>query len=82
MVTKSSGIIIKGFLVVNAAGEVRTVRKTPRLRFDEVAFAFEVKIPTTWGKVQAAKIHLDMPEPPEATVRVTEEILHEAEEGE
>lgn len=67
--------VVKGFLIVNAAGGVKVNKKANRLGFDEVAFAFEVVIPTTWGKVQAAKIKLEMPEPPEATVTIADNIV-------
>lgn len=60
----------KGFLVVRADGDMRVLRGKPRLRLDEVAFPVTVTIPTTWGKVQAASIDVQMPEPPEARVAI------------
>lgn len=69
---------ITGYLVASAAGDLRTVKTTPRLRMDEVAFPITVHIPITWGRVQATSIEVTMPEPPEATVLVEGPLLEEA----
>lgn len=63
---------IKGFLVVDARGEMRVIKRRPNLAFDEVAFPVTVTIPITWGTIQPTSIEVTMPEPPEALVRVGE----------
>lgn len=68
---------ITGYLVATAGGELRTVKTTPRLRIDEVAFPITVHIPITWGRVQKTSIEVTMPEPPEATVLVEGPLLDE-----
>lgn len=68
---------IEGYLVVDASGEMRAVKRQPRLNFTEVAFPIRVTIPITWGKIQSPAITLDMPEPPEAIVSYTEALLPE-----
>lgn len=47
-------------------------KRRPTLAMNEVAFLVTVTIPTTWGKVQAARLELTMPEPPAALVRAAE----------
>lgn len=68
---------VQGFLIVRADGDIRAVKRRPRLGFDEVAFPVTVTIPITWGQIQATSIEVTMPEPPEALVRVGDpELAH------
>lgn len=66
----SPPIVVTSYLVVRASGDMRIVKNQPRLGADEVAFRVRVSIPRTWGRVQAAGIELELPEPPEAIVNV------------
>ena len=63
-------IQVEGYLVVDAAGNLRVLKSTPRLKMDEVAFRLTVSIPRTWGRVQSTTIDVALPEPPEARVTV------------
>lgn len=63
-------LTVRGFLVVSATGEMRSVKQQPRLKLNEVAFPVTVQIPMTWGKVQDAQIILTMPDPPPAVVEI------------
>ena len=67
---KEAPMVITGFLVVRADGSMRTVTRRPSLRTDEVAFPLNVTIPRQWGRVQAQQIDVELPEPPQARVRV------------
>lgn len=73
---------ITGYLVVNAAGDLRALKRRPDLRFDEVAFPVTVTIPITWGRVQPVAVTLVMPEPPAAIVTVDEVPLQPPQPGE
>jgi hypothetical protein len=51
-------------LVVRSDGEMRIVRKKPRLRWDEVAYTIKVTVPDAWGELRGI-IELSLPGPPE-----------------
>lgn len=74
-------IHVDGFLVVKADGTMRVTKRRVRLYVDEVAFPITVTIPRTWGRVQASRIDVALPEPPEARVTVGEPVLDEPEES-
>jgi hypothetical protein len=61
--------IVSGFLIVRADGDMRVVKKTPYLDFNEVAFHLKVSIPDAWAKVQG-DVNIELPEPPPAEVTV------------
>lgn len=65
---------VKCFLIFRASTqEVRTVKRMPRLEWDEIAWNVELTVPQPWAKL-AGTIELEIPEGPAPTVRV-----HEAE---
>ena len=57
------------FLIVTAHGDMRVVKKRPRLNLGEVAFILKVTIPEAWQKV-VGEIKLALPEPPEPEILV------------
>lgn len=65
-----SPLVVRGFLAVRSDGTLRVTKTNPHLRLDEMAFPLSVTIPRTWGKVQAASIEVELPEPPAARVTV------------
>lgn len=69
MPTDPKPLIVSGHLIVRADGTMR-VTKGKRLALDEVAFPVTVSIPRTWGQVQATRIEVALPNPPEARVTV------------
>lgn len=70
-------LVMKGYLIVRADGEMRVTKTSRRLNIDEVAFPLTVTIPATWGRVQRTSIDVALPEPPEARVTVAEPELDE-----
>lgn len=73
-------MIVEGYLVVRADGEMRVTKRRNPLRIDEVAFPLSVRIPHQWGRVQATTIDVEMPDPPEARVTIGEGEMDEPEE--
>lgn len=66
-------MIVKGFLVVRADGDLRVVKKQPRLGADEVAFPVTVNMPARpWGAVQRQDIEVTLPGGPEPKIRIGE----------
>lgn len=63
---------LKAFLVYRANDQsLRTVRKLPRLAWDEVAFNIEVTVPDPWGRL-AGSILVELPETGPAVVEVVQ----------
>lgn len=57
------------YLIADLNGEVRVVKKRPRLHPSEVAVQIDLSLPTP-PKI-AAHLSIDLPEPPEANVDAT-----------
>lgn len=62
-------MIKKIYLVIDAEGEARLVKRTFNIRAGEAAFELRISIPKGWGGV-VGSIDLAVPEPP--TVTTTE----------
>ena len=61
---------VKAFLIYRAADQsLRTVKKMPRLAWDEIAFNVEVNVPDPWGRL-AGSVLIDLPENGPAVVEV------------
>jgi hypothetical protein len=66
----AESLVVEGYLIVKATGDMRVTKRRPGLYMDEVAFPLTVTIPKTWGRVQPTSIDVALPEPPEARVTV------------
>ncbi len=56
----------KVFLVINAEGEARLVKRPSYIGAGEVAFELRIHIPNGWGGI-AGSIDVAIPEPPTVT---------------
>ena len=59
-------MIKKLFLVVDAQGEARLVKRAAYIRANEAGFELRIQIPDSWGKV-IGSIDITVPEPPSVT---------------
>lgn len=62
------------YLVVSAVGDIKVSKRSPRLKYDEVAYPIRVQIPELWGKVLAQNIDLTLPDPKPPVVEVGEAV--------
>lgn len=55
-------VVVRGWLLVNINGDMRTCKRLSTLKWDEVAFPVEVVLPHSYGRVYDDKtIKLELP---------------------
>ncbi len=65
---------LKRWLIVRADGDMRVVRRLPKLDWNEVAFRLNLRVASSWATTAPGVIRLEIPE---GTVAVEPEAMEE-----